>query len=76
MTHLADLTPYHRNKIMERAYEWRSKNHPAILASMKGVFKESEPEGSVIFDPKKWTAENWIWFSAHYLTKNLAQRIS
>lgn len=61
---LIGLTQHHRNKVIERALKWRMKNHKKILDLIKGHSAGCEPSGHQMFDPSRWSAPNWIWFSA------------
>ena len=67
---LEDLTSYHRKKVLDRAFEWRRTHHPQILELLKAQHrvslpspKPAPPEGAVLFDPPRWEAHHWEWFS-------------
>lgn len=66
---LADLSEFHRKKVLTNAREWRLNNHKQILDLIKNrtihqlLEKPHPPIGYKIFDPTKWDALNWMWFS-------------
>lgn len=67
---LEDLTSYHRKKVWDRALEWRRTHHPQILELLKAQHRPmglplnpTPPEGAVLFDPTRWEAHHWEWFS-------------
>jgi len=61
---LNDLSSYHRSKILDRAHKWRMEHHKEILEKMTGKIDQQEevPSGAAMFDPERWTVNNWIWF--------------
>jgi len=63
---LADLTEFHRTKVLTRAREWRLHHHKQILELIKNRDVNQNPHpptGSKIFRPNDWDAFNWMWFS-------------
>jgi len=58
-----DLSSYHRSKVLERAHRWRMEHHKEILEKMTGQNEKAEvPSGAAMFDPERWTVNNWVWF--------------
>jgi len=71
------LTPYHREKIMKLAFEYRAANYARIVVLIKNSSVEVRhhpPTGTQIFDPEKWTGHHWLWYS-EILTEQVKARM-
>lgn len=60
------VDPYTRNKVIQAAREWRLSHSAEILYMIKisGItsYTQAAPVGALVWEYKRWRAQEWIWF--------------